>query len=73
MINHTMFARLSISLLLIFLSQTTISDEVLATRYVLTTGKLTTDLWYSDSLGWVGLPSNAGKGRRLVYRRMQTD
>ena len=25
--------------------------------------------WYNDQLGWVGLASEAGKGRRLTYRR----
>jgi hypothetical protein len=44
--------------------------KVSATRYALTTDKLTIDLWYNDSLGWVGLSSDTGKGRRLVYRRM---
>jgi hypothetical protein len=43
---------------------------VAATRYALKTDKLTIDLWYSDALGWVGLSSDTGKGRRLVYRRM---
>ena len=46
------------------------SREVPATRYALTTDKLTIDLWYNDGLGWVGLSSDTGKGRRLVYRRM---
>ena len=44
--------------------------QVPATRYALTTDKLTIDLWYNDALGWVGLSSDTGKGRRLVYRRM---
>lgn len=46
------------------------SREVTATRYALTTDKLTIDLWYNDTLGWVGLSSDTGKGRRLIYRRM---
>lgn len=46
------------------------SRQVPATRYALTTDKLTIDLWYNDTLGWVGLSSDTGKGRRLIYRRM---
>jgi hypothetical protein len=46
------------------------SGEVSATRYALRTDKLTIDLWYNDALGWVGLSSDTGKGRRLIYRRM---
>ncbi len=44
--------------------------KVPATRYALRTDKLTIDLWYNDALGWVGLSSDTGKGRRLIYRRM---
>jgi len=44
--------------------------QVPATRSALTMDKLTIDLWYNDSLGWVGLSSDTGKGRRLIYRRM---
>jgi len=44
--------------------------EVPATRYALSADKLSIDLWYNDGLGWVGLSSDTGKGRRLVYRRM---
>lgn len=44
--------------------------EVEANRYALTTDELVIDLWYNDSLGWVGLSSDAGKGRRINYRRM---
>jgi len=43
---------------------------VSATRYALRTDKLTIDLWYNDALGWVGLSSDTGKGRRLIYRRL---
>lgn len=46
------------------------SGKVSATRYALRTDKLTIDLWYNDALGWVGLSSDTGKGRRLIYRRM---
>jgi hypothetical protein len=46
------------------------SRKVSATRYALRTDKLTIDLWYNDALGWVGLSSDTGKGRRLIYRRM---
>jgi len=41
-----------------------------AERYALSTGELTIDLWYNDDLGWVGLESDTGKGRRIIYRRM---
>jgi hypothetical protein len=44
--------------------------EVSATRYALDTDELSIDLWYNDDLGWVGLASDVGKGRRLIYRRM---
>ena len=44
--------------------------QVPATRYALTTDKLTIDLWYNEALGWVGLSSDTGKGRRLIYRRL---
>jgi len=46
------------------------SRKVSATRYALRTDKLTIDLWYHDALGWVGLSSDTGKGRRLIYRRL---
>ena len=46
------------------------SQKVSATRYALRTDKLTIDLWYNDALGWVGLSSDTGKGRRLIYRRL---
>lgn len=46
------------------------SRKIPATRYALRTDKLTIDLWYNDALGWVGLSSDTGKGRRLIYRRM---
>lgn len=41
-----------------------------AKQYALVTDNLTIDLWYNDVMGWVGLSSDTGKGRRLVYRRM---
>jgi hypothetical protein len=41
-----------------------------AERFALTTDELTIDLWYNDDLGWVGLESDAGKGKRIVYRRV---
>lgn len=44
--------------------------EVSASRYALSTDELTIDLWYHDELGWVGLESDTGAGRRLIYRRM---
>ena len=44
--------------------------EVTATRYALSADALSMDLWYNDDLGWVGLSSDTGKGRRLIYRRM---
>lgn len=48
--------------------------ELAATRYALTAGngedRLTIDLWYHDELGWVGLESDTGKGKRIVYRRL---
>lgn len=44
--------------------------EVPATRYALSTDELTIDLWYNDDLGWVGLSSDTGNGRRLSYRRL---
>ncbi len=40
------------------------SRKVSATRY------LTIEVWYNDALGWVGLSSDTGKGRRLIYRRL---
>lgn len=45
-------------------------EEVSASRYALSTDELTIDLWYHDELGWVGLESDTGAGRRLIYRRM---
>jgi hypothetical protein len=44
--------------------------EVPAERYALSAGEVTIDLWYNDALGWVGLESDTGKGRRIIYRRM---
>ncbi|MCF7984862.1 MAG: DUF6134 family protein [Thiohalocapsa sp.] len=44
--------------------------EVQAIRYALDTDELSIDLWYNDDLGWVGLASDVGKGRRLIYRRI---
>jgi hypothetical protein len=44
--------------------------EVPAERYALATGEITIDLWYNDDLGWVGLSSDTGKGRRIIYRRL---
>jgi hypothetical protein len=44
--------------------------EVPAERYALQTDGLTIDLWYNDELGWVGLESDTGKGKRIVYRRV---
>jgi len=41
-----------------------------AQRYALSTDELTIDLWYNDELGWVGLESDTGKGRRIIYKRM---
>jgi hypothetical protein len=41
-----------------------------AERYALTTDELTIELWYNDELGWVGLESDAGKGKRIIYRRV---
>lgn len=43
---------------------------VSADRYALSTDDLTIDVWYNDDLGWVGLESDAGKGRRIIYKRM---
>jgi hypothetical protein len=45
-------------------------DGIAAERYSLETAELTIDLWYNDELGWVGLESDVGKGRRLIYRRV---
>jgi hypothetical protein len=44
--------------------------EVPAERYVVDAGEVTIDLWYNDDLGWVGLSSDTGKGRRIIYRRL---
>ena len=44
--------------------------EVTADRYALQTDELTIELWYNNALGWVGLESDTGKGRRIIYRRM---
>jgi len=33
-------------------------------------GEVTIDLWYNEDLGWVGLSSDTGKGRRIIYRRL---
>ncbi len=45
-------------------------SEVAATRYELITDELRIDLWYNDSLGWVRLASDTGKGAKLIYRRL---
>ncbi len=45
-------------------------SSVQAERYALETGELTIDLWYNDDLGWVGLESDTGKGKRIIYRRV---
>ncbi len=44
--------------------------KVPADRYALQTDELTIELWYNDELGWVGLESDTGKGKRIVYRRV---
>ncbi|MGB5834054.1 MAG: DUF6134 family protein [Thiohalocapsa sp.] len=44
--------------------------EVSAKRYALSTDELTIDIWYNDDLGWVGLESDTGKGRRIIYKRL---
>lgn len=44
--------------------------EVSAQRFALQTDELTIDLWYNDDLGWVGLESDTGKGKRIIYRRV---
>ncbi|MCG6940094.1 MAG: DUF6134 family protein [Thiohalocapsa sp.] len=44
--------------------------QVPAERYALRTDELTIELWYNDELGWVGLESDTGKGRRIIYRRV---
>ena len=44
--------------------------ELPAQRYALSTDELTIDVWYNDDLGWVGLESDTGKGRRIIYKRM---
>jgi hypothetical protein len=44
--------------------------EIDATRYALETDELTIELWYSETLGWVKLASDTGKGARLIYRRI---
>jgi hypothetical protein len=44
--------------------------EVPAERYVVDAGEVTIDLWYNEDLGWVGLSSDTGKGRRIIYRRL---
>jgi hypothetical protein len=44
--------------------------EVPAERFALRTDELTIDLWYNDDLGWVGLESDTGKGKRIIYRRV---
>lgn len=45
-------------------------ERVTAERYALETSDLTIELWYNDDLGWVGLESDTGKGKRLIYRRV---
>jgi hypothetical protein len=45
-------------------------SSIQAERYALQTDELTIDLWYNDDLGWVGLESDTGKGKRIVYRRV---
>jgi hypothetical protein len=44
--------------------------KVAAERFALETDELTIDLWYNDELGWVGLASDTGKGKRIIYRRV---
>jgi hypothetical protein len=44
--------------------------ELPADRYALTTDELVIELWYNDDMGWVGLESDTGKGRRIIYRRL---
>ena len=44
--------------------------ELPAERYALTTDELVIELWYNDDMGWVGLESDTGKGRRIIYRRL---
>lgn len=45
-------------------------ERVPAERYALETQDLTIELWYNDDLGWVGLESDTGEGKRLIYRRV---
>jgi hypothetical protein len=45
-------------------------QQIAAKRYALQADDLVIDLWYNDELGWVGLKSEAGKGRNIIYRRM---
>lgn len=45
-------------------------QKVAATRYELQTDELTIELWYNESLGWVRLSSDTGKGAKLIYRRI---
>lgn len=45
-------------------------SQVSATRYELITEELAIELWYNDTLGWVRLASDTGKGATLVYRRL---
>lgn len=44
--------------------------ELPANRYRLETGEISIDLWYHETLGWVRLASDTGKGATLVYRRI---
>lgn len=39
-----------------------------ANKYQLVADGLDIELWYHDTLGWVGLASDVGDGRRLIYR-----
>jgi hypothetical protein len=45
-------------------------SQVSAERYELLTDELSIDLWYHDTLGWVRLASDTGKGATLIYRRL---
>lgn len=45
-------------------------ERLPAERYALETQDLTIELWYNDDLGWVGLQSDTGEGKRLIYRRV---
>jgi hypothetical protein len=44
--------------------------EVMARRYRLNADRLAISLWYADDGAWIGLESDAGKGRTLRYERI---